>query len=239
MSERSLLTLTGADRVAFLQDLISNDMARATPDMPLYAALLTPQGKFLADFFVLPMGDAHLIDVASSHAAPLAQRLNMYRLRRDVTIAESPLRVAYDPAGLPDPRHPALPHRRYGDTAHTPDPVALRVAHRIPQTGIELTPETYILEAGFERLNGVDFRNGCYVGQEITARMKHKTTLRKGLVQLAITGQAAPGTPITLNGASVGTVFSQAEGRALAHMRFDRLQEGLVAGDAQLTPTTD
>lgn len=238
MTTRSILAITGADRVAFLQSLVSNDVERASPDAPIYAALLTPQGKYLADFFVLPMGDAHLIDVAESHAASLAQRLSMYRLRRDVDIAPSALNVAHDDAGLPDPRHPALPRRLYGTRAHTPDPVALRVTHLIPETGIELTPDTYILEAGFERLNGVDFRKGCYVGQEITARMKHKATLRKGLVRLRIDGAAEPGTEILTNGRQAGVLFSQAEGHALAHMRHDRISNDMTAGEAKLSPAS-
>ena len=90
---------------------------------------------------------------------------------------------------------------------------AIRVAHVIPETGIELTPDTYILEAGFERLHGVDFRKGCYVGQEVTARMKHKTELRKGLVQVAVEGAAPVGTPIlTGDGREAGVLYTQSGG---------------------------
>jgi folate-binding protein YgfZ len=113
------------------------------------------------------------------------------------------------------------------------------VEHCIPETGIELVPdETYILEAGFERLHGVDFRKGCYVGQEVTARMKHKTDLRKGLVQVEIEGAAPPGTPIlTTEGREAGTLFTRSGGRALAHIRFDRAEGDLHAGTARVRVT--
>ena len=95
--------------------------------------------------------------------------------------------------------------------------------------------DSYILEMAFERLNGVNFRKGCYVGQEVTARMKHKAELRKGLVRLAIDGSAAPGTPITLpDGREAGRLGSVAQGRALAHLRFDRAEGPLLAGAATL-----
>ncbi|MEM0944029.1 MAG: tRNA-modifying protein YgfZ, partial [Pseudomonadota bacterium] len=114
---------------------------------------------------------------------------------------------------------------------------ALRVALTVPEAGAELLPdETFILEAGFERLHGVDFRKGCYVGQEVTARMKHKTTLRKGLVQVAVEGSADPGTEIVAgSGKPAGKLFTQAGGLGLAHLRFDRAGVGMRAGDAEVS----
>lgn len=237
MTARTLISLTGADRVTFLQGLVTNDI-RETNDSLTYAALLTPQGKYIADFFVATLPDTLLIDVAASHAPQLAQRLMIYRLRSDVSIEESPLKVAFGATGYADPRHPDLPIRSYGDTANTPDPLDARITHMIPETGIELTPDSYILEAGFERLNGVDFKKGCYVGQEIVARMKHKTTLKKGLTRLKIDGAAPVGTAILQGDKPAGTLFSTNDTHALAHMRFDRIADGLTAGDAKLAPDT-
>ena len=115
---------------------------------------------------------------------------------------------------------------------------ALRVANCIPQSGVELIPdETYILEAGFERLHGVDFRKGCYVGQEVTARMKHKTELRKGLAPVAVDGPAAPGTEITADGKTAGTLLTRAGDRAIAYLRFDRANGEMRAGAARVTRT--
>ena len=238
---RQIYEISGPDRDHFLQGLVSNDVRKLAKG-PVYAALLSPQGKYLADFFLVPWGEKVLLDIDASLGPATVQRLTMYRLRADVTIAPSPLSVfrgtgPTPEAALPDPRHPALGWRLYGPEGGTDgtDWDSLRVTHVIPETGIELTPETYILEAGFERLNGVDFRKGCYVGQEVTARMKHKTELRKGLVRLAITGAAPVGTPILgAEGRAVGTLYTQASGFALAHLRLDALEGPLTAGGARL-----
>jgi len=172
MTDRTVIALTGTDRVAFLQGLVTNDVEKADGSI-IYTALLTPQGKFISDFFVLGQKDRLLIDVANVTAAELVKRLSMYRLRSDVQIVETDITVIRcENAPGADDQPPKMT-----------DWDNIRVAHLIPETGIELTPDTYILEAGFERLNGVDFKKGCYVGQEIVARMKHKTTLKKGLAQ--------------------------------------------------------
>jgi folate-binding protein YgfZ len=111
------------------------------------------------------------------------------------------------------------------------------VAALVPEAGVELVPDdSYILEAGFERLHGVDFRKGCYVGQEVTARMKHKTELRKGLVRVAVEGAAPVGTPILANGKEAGTLFSQSGGQAIAWLRHDRIQPVMQAGGALVRP---
>lgn len=243
-SARQIFTLTGPDTLSFLQGLVSNDVGKLKDGL-VYAALLTPQGKYLADFFLLQQGQAVLLDVAEPLAAGLVKRLNMYKLRADVTIAPSDLVLsqgldAAPPDGHLDPRTPALGWRAYrpepGPTIPTDDWDALRVAHGIPESGIELTPDdTYILEAGFERLHGVDFRKGCYVGQEVTARMKHKIELRKGLARVAISGDAEPGAEITADGKPAGTLHTRSGDRALAHLRFDRAEGVMQAGAAQVT----
>ena len=240
-AQRRVLAIRGPDREGFLQGLVSNDVKRARDGL-VYAAMLTPQGKYLADFFLHETGEEMLLDVAEALAEPLARRLAMYRLRADVEIVETPLMVARGtgtapPGALPDPRHAALGWRRYGSQGGDDgtDWDALRVQHLIPESGIELIPEeTYILEAGFERLNGVDFRKGCYVGQEVTARMKHKTELKKGLARVLIEGAAPVGTPITAGGKPAGTLFTQSGGRAIAHLRFARSRGEMQAGPARL-----
>ena len=245
---RRLVSLTGPDSLSFLQGLVTNDVLRLKEPGLVYAALLTPQGKFLVDFFIANTGDALLLDLPEAFAEATLRRLNMYRLRAQVQIAPSDLTVSWGlgpaPEGaLPDPRHPALGWRYYG-AALPQQPVdwdAIRVAELIPESGIELIPdETYILEAGFERLNGVDFRKGCYVGQEVTARMKHKTELKKGLVRLRLAAPVAPGTPVTLpDGREAGRIGTVSGLRALAHLRFDRLAGPLMAGDTQAFAETE
>lgn len=240
---RRLVELTGKDALPFLQGLVSNDvLPLAKGDGLVWAALLTPQGKYLADFFVVNSGGRLMLDLPGALADGVMKRLAMYRLRADVAFAALDLPVTRGlgapPAGaLPDPRHPALGWRAYGPAGGAPsiDWDAIRVEHVIPETGIELIPdETYLLEAGFERLHGVDFRKGCYVGQEVTARMKHKTELRKGLVRLRIEGAAPVGTPILQGAREAGVLFTQSGGRAVAHLRFDRMDGPLTAGEARL-----
>jgi len=242
-TDRTVLKITGSDRVDFLQGLITNDM-NALRDGLLYAALLSPQGKYLFDFLLRADGDAILLDVKTDAAPALAGRLNMYKLRADVAIEATGLAVWLGTGEPPDgafadPRHTALGWRYYGDLAATPTEIdrdAIRVEHVIPETGVELIHnESYILEMGFERLNGVSFRKGCYVGQEVTARMKHKTELRKGLVRVEIAGTCAPATPITRDDRPVGTLHTVAGDHAIAWLRFDRAGGEMRAGEAAVT----
>lgn len=241
MTDRTVLRLTGVDREDFLQGLVTNDVKRLADGL-VYAALLSPQGKFLADFFLVPAEDAILIDVASTLAQPLAQRLSMYKLRADVAIEATDIVPARGLGDAPegayaDPRHTALGWRAY-DGRQTETDASwddIRVAQCIPETGIELTPDSYILEAGFERLHGVDFRKGCYVGQEVTARMKHKTELKKGFVTVSVAGSAPVGTEITSGGKPAGTLFTQSNDQAIAYLRFDRAGPDMQAGDAHVS----
>lgn len=241
MPDRSVLALGGKDRVDFLQGLVTNNIAKAK-DGIVYTALLTPQGKFVADFFVVGEGDRLLLDVATSHMQALGQKLTMYRLRADVSISLTDLVVSRGTGPAPegayaDPRHPALGWRAYGttDVSDATNWDALRVENLIPETGIELNEETYILEAGFEALHGVDFKKGCFVGQEIVARMKHKTTLRKGLALVSIDGDAQTGDDITADGKPAGTLYTISGDRGLAFLRFDRAEGEMQAGKAKLT----
>ena len=237
---RAVYEIIGNDAESFLQGLITNDIERLDQGL-LYAAILTPQGKYLADFFLLRHESRILLDADAASAPGLIQRLNMYKLRADVAIAEAGLNVSrgtgHMPVGaLPDPRHPDMGWRLYGASTGDDgtDFDAIRVAHCIPETGIELTPDTFILEAGFERLNGVDFRKGCYVGQEVTARMKHKTELRKGLRTVQIDGIAPVGSDITANGKAAGTIYTQSGNKAIAYLRFDRAKGQMQAADAMV-----
>lgn len=242
MTARRILRLSGPETEEFLQGLITNDTGRLA-DGIVYAALLTPQGKFLADFFLVRDGGDVLLDVAEALAEDLTKRLTMYKLRRKITISPTDLHLQRGtgpaPTGaLPDPRHPDLGWRAYSTAPEADDGTdwdAIRVAHCIPETGIELTPDSYILEAGFEALNGVDFRKGCYVGQEVTARMKHKTELRKGLRRVQIEGSAPVGTEILADGKPAGTLFTQSGGAAIAYLRLDRAKGEMTAGTARLT----
>ena len=243
-SDRRIFQISGADALPFLQGLTSNDvLPLAKAPGIVWTALLTPQGKYLADFFVLNTGEMLLLDINESLADTTLRRLTMYKLRSDVAFGPSALVVirglGETPAdALPDPRHEALGWRAYRSLGDAPqiDWDAIRVAHVIPESRIELIPDdSYLLENGFERLNGVNFRKGCYVGQEVTARMKHKTELRKGLTRVTIEGQAPVGTEVLAAGKVVGRLFTQSGTHALAHLRLDQAKGVMTAGSARIT----
>lgn len=246
--DRRILALEGPrdEQIAFLNGLVSNDVRRVKPGHAVYAALLTPQGKYLADFVVFENAAGNLrLDADAGQIDDLLKRLSMYKLRRPLKLAIEPeTRVALfwgegEKPGLADPRDAALGTRLYADEeavaaalaqAAPADYDAHRLALGIPASGRDLIPnDGYILEAGFERLHGVDFRKGCYVGQEIVARMKHKTELRKGLARVRVEGEAPEGAEIrNAEGKPAGILRSHKGGLGLADLRFDRAQGELT-----------
>lgn len=234
---RTVLRLSGSDVEHFLQGLVTNDVAGLKNGI-VYTALLTAQGKYRFDFFMVPDADGVLLDVAAEMAASLTQVLSMYKLRSDVVIEATDQTVTRGIGPAPDgafadPRHASLGWRGYhGQTGTDADWDALDVAACVPQGGVELTGDSYILESGFERLNGVDFKKGCYVGQEVTARMKHKTELRKGLAVVTVLGSAPVGTEIKAGDKVAGILYRQANGQGIAYLRFDRAKGDMTAGDA-------
>ena len=190
-----------------------------------------------------------LLDVKAERAAALAQRLGLYRLRARVAVEPTSSRSCSASAPRPQARSPTRGDPGLGWRAYVADrrrsspawrrstPAELearRIALGVPETGVELLPDdSYILEMGFERLNGVDFRKGCYVGQEVTARMKHKTELRKGLARVRIEGRRRRRAPRSAPAAGRGTLLSR-RATGLAYLRFDRAKGELTAGAARV-----
>ncbi|ROT98031.1 YgfZ/GcvT domain-containing protein [Histidinibacterium lentulum] len=236
MTDRLVIAVSGADRLKFLDGLVTNALP-SPGDGLRYAALLTPQGKYIADFFMMAEDERILLDAPAAIAPALAQRLGMYKLRADVTIEDSGLKVSRGtgeaPEGaLPDPRHPAMGWRLYGTTEGDDgsDWDAIRVEAMVPEAGAELTGDSYPLEMGLDRLHGVDFRKGCYVGQEVTARMRHKTELKKGLARLRLSGPATAGAEILAGEKPAGTLHTVSGNRGLAWLRYDRATGPMLAG---------
>ncbi|PVH30457.1 YgfZ/GcvT domain-containing protein [Pararhodobacter oceanensis] len=243
-SGRAILQVSGEDRVKLLQGLVTQDLERVARDGIGYSALLTPQGKLIADFMLVHQEDALLIDMDEALAEDLARRLTMFKLRSKAEIArlEMPVTRGIGPmpeGALEDPRHPSLGWRLYGAALEQGEPVdwdALRIAARVPKIGLELqSGDSFILELGFERLHGVDFRKGCFVGQEVTARMHHRTSLRRRLMVVSLSQPVPAGSVVVNeNDREVGVVYTQAEGRGLAHLRVDRAEGVLRAGEAEV-----
>ena len=186
LTDRAVLRVSGPDARAFLQGLVTADV---NGPLPAWSALLTPQGKALFDFILWADGDDLLLDCEAAQADALARRLSIYRLRRAVTIApDESLAVHWSPAadapGAPDPRLPSLGHRWLAP----PDEPAAgwhahRLAHGVVEGVAELgSGETLWLECNARELGGVSFTKGCYVGQENTARMHHRSKVNRRLV---------------------------------------------------------
>ncbi len=237
LTDRAVLAVTGPDAAALLQGLVTNTVTRVTAVTPVYAALLTPQGKVQTDFFLFADGaGGFLIDVAAAAADDLLKRLKLYRLRAAVALDPRPdLHVFASweaggaSAGPPsDPRLPALGRRWIADAAETDADLSAYTLHRLA-LGVPDTADVagaFALDANLDELNGLDFRKGCFVGQEVTARMKHKTQPRRRLVPLLVEGEVSPGATVTgANGTELGEIASAASGRALASLRLDRLRE--------------
>jgi folate-binding protein YgfZ len=255
LADRGVVSVSGEDATGFLQGLLTNDVERLGPGEARYGALLTPQGKILFDMIaVRAPGEepSYLIDCAAAQAADLAKRLGFYRLRAKVTIVdqsagravaafwgEMPPRID-DGLLFADPRDPRL-----GWRAILPRPVAaavglehvneyegLRIAVGAPKGGLDFAyADAFPHDANLDLLHGVDFDKGCYVGQEVVSRMKHRGTARKRVARVKLAGPApAPGTPVLDRELAVGALGSSSGREALALLRLDRAEEAKAAG---------
>jgi folate-binding protein YgfZ len=231
LDDRVVIALSGPDARTLLQGLITNDIERLSPGRALYAALLTPQGKILFDFLITEGDGAVLLDCAAASAEALAKRLIMYRLRAKVEIAIRPQLAVVWGEGLDDPRLSTLGRRTVMARAEVSAlPSGAYLEHRlklgVPEGADFGSDKMFALDAGLEELHGVSFEKGCYVGQELTARMKHRGTARKRL--LVIEGDSVlppPGTDVKAAGHSLGEITSTYGARGFALIRLDRLQE--------------
>ena len=237
LSDRAIIAVGGPGAKTFLQGLITNDIEKLAPDAPLYAALLTPQGKVLFDFLLYEREGTVLIDCARVSAEVLEKRLAMYRLRAKVEItSRGDLAVIASWNGAmgtswQDPRLIELGCRTVA--VDTVDELSLDAytAHRldlgVPEGRDFGQDEMFALDADLEELHGVSFDKGCYVGQELTARMKHRGTARKKLlpIEAASGGLPSPGARVTANGSDLGAITSIYKNRGFALIRLDRLAE--------------
>ena len=238
MSDRSILCISGPDAKSFLQNLVTNDVTKLKNNI-IYAALLTPQGKLFSDFFLVDSKQGVLIDVHSKLGDSLLKSLNLYKLRAEIKIEKTDLKVSTGVKSKPqkafdDPRNPKMGWRYYGSedlSQKNIDWEKLRVQNLVPEFGKELSSDSYILEYGFERLNGVDFKKCC----EVAARMKHKSKLRKGLTIVETAEKVPFDTPINVNDKIIGKVLSSSDNQALAYLRFDFACQNMMAGKVKIT----
>ncbi len=246
LDDRALLYLTGADVRAFLQGLLTNDLAQLAPMRPLWAALLGPQGKALFDMILFDDGAGGvLLDCEATRADDLARRLTMYRLKRAVTIARSPLAVlaAWGDSSRPDwphdPRLPALGQRAPGTPVAGAATVATYHAHRyalgVPQGVADLgIDQTLWLEADAAELNGVSFTKGCYVGQENTARMHYRANVRRRLLPVELAADPGEVRQIVADDRPAGELRGFSGLRGIAWLRLEHAHAPLTLEGARV-----
>lgn len=236
LSSRAVLRLSGEDRYTFLQGLITQDIEKLLSQPAIFGALLTPQGKILFDFFICTQGDDLLIDCDAESADALLKRLSLYKLRAKVTIEKAEDLNVYASAhqpegnnetGFADPRHSNLGWRLIGAHTETTTSQAYherRIAAGIPELGSDFgAEEMFLLDVNYDVFNGVDYKKGCFVGQEVTSRMKRKGDARKRtLVATFEDGPAEKDVGITAGESVLGHLMSSTQNKALALIRLDR-----------------
>lgn len=257
LPDRGVVSVTGADARTFLDNIVTNDLARLDGQVAVHAALLSPQGKILFEFLVVHAQAGFLLDVQRGSAANLIKRLAMYKLRADVAISDVSSAFAVlalwgqdrcssgetsGSVSFADPRHPDLglrilaEARFQADIASATNGVrvaaddyhAHRVALGVPEGGRDYPlGDTFPHEANFDQLNGVSFTKGCYVGQEVVARMQHKSVVRKRVVRIRAEAALTSGADVRVGEAVIGTVGTVAGRDALAMLRLDRAVEAI------------
>ena len=237
---RALICLDGPDSESLLQGIITQDITLLETQPAIFTAMLSPQGKWQHDFFIIKHDNVIYIDHDAAVTETLLKRLKLYKMRADVSIrlcdewhfALWPTQATAPSGGIHfiDPRHEALPARHWSKSpiasdVTTQDYAAIRVAHGIPEGGVDVTEKETALDVSYDHLHAVSFTKGCYVGQEVTARMHYKSVVRKGFFQVQ--------SEVPLKAA--GTI--QCNGKAVAELRSHHGEQGIAFGriDAVLT----
>lgn len=250
---RKLVKVSGTDAKKFLQGMITNDIEASISSL-IYSALLTPQGKYLFDFFIAGLDEENfLIDIDLENHKKFLDKLKLYKLRSNVSFEEIDSSVILGfgeriKGSFNDPRNKKLGWRKIVfrnlinyDFEHKEnffkEYEKKRIDLCIPKCGCELkSGETYILETGFDKINGVSFTKGCFVGQEVTARMRHKTALKNGLVILQSSTQVLEfnGQITNENGKPVGSITSSLNNKGLGIIKFIYSKGKLFCGETEL-----
>lgn len=242
LRNRGLIHIEGEDRAAFLQGLISQDVTKLTTAKILYGCLLTPQGKFLHDFF-LHHGDGFiLLDCeGGARARDLFERLNKYRLRSKVQLSVEENHSVYalfnTESGLPDPRHFKLGNRHFEKpddmpAEHFEEWDQQRIILGVPDGSRDMEVEkSTLLECNIDTLNGLDWKKGCYMGQELTARMHYRGLAKKHLYAIAFNGHPpAPFTDLYLGDKLIGNMRSSCQNIGLALLKDEAIEDIKNAG---------
>lgn len=259
LPDRGVLQVSGYDARAFLHGLVTNDVEALKPGEARFAALLSPQGKILFDFFIYGKGESLLLDCPAAQLSDLIKRLSIYKLRAKVVIEDvssqfvvaafwgesktlglAPVISAYaDPRYEPMGWRLLVPREEVRALAGLTSAMesgadqyhAHRIALAVPEGGKDYTfGDTFPHEACYDQLNGVDFNKGCYVGQEVVSRMQHRGTARTRIIAVEADGPLASGSDVTAGDYPIGKLGSVSGHRAIALVRLDRATEALEKG---------
>ncbi|WP_019903768.1 folate-binding protein YgfZ [Methylobacterium sp. 77] len=250
LPDRAVMTIAGEEATSFLQGVVTCNIETLEPGEARLGGLLTPQGKILFDFLIWSSGDGFRLDCPAEQAPALAKRLTLYRLRAKVTIAVDPTlgiaaswdgaETSADTERLREGRLASLGERlvfsegAFSADATEADYHAHRIGLGIPEGGRDFAyGEAFPHEALMDQLGGVDFRKGCYVGQEVVSRMQHRGTARTRIVPVISTeGEALiSGAEVSAGPRGLGAIGSVSGSRGLAMLRLDRLADAVAAGE--------
>ncbi len=241
LPDRAVIRLSGEDRLSFLQGIVTSDLDRMTT-APAFAALLTPQGKILFDFFIVKEEEALLIDCCKDAAEAFLKRLSLYKLRAKVSleIVEDKQVVASETeisSGFPDPRNEKLGWRSIvsGDVPAADEGYdRRRIALGVPEFGKDFGgDEMFLTDVNYDALHGVSYKKGCFIGQEVSSRMKRKGDIRRRTLIATFDGSTPEkAAPVTAGGSTLGEIMSGANGVALALIRMDRWEKAQAEGAA-------
>ena len=235
LSNRTVIRLSGEDRLSFLQGLITQDVELLKDQPAIFTTLLTPQGKILFDFFIIADGDELFIDCHDDAAQALIKRLSLYKLRAKVAIesaTDKKIIVSHEAidGGYVDPRHERLGWRAIVSDANiqaNTDYDKRRIALGIPEFGKDFgSDEMFLLDVNYDALNGVSYQKGCFIGQEVASRMKRKSEARRRTLIASFDGSTPEKGAAVMAGAStLGEIMSSADGKALVQIRLDRWEK--------------
>jgi len=234
LAHRSVISVSGGDAEAFLNAIVTASTLGLRDGEFRYGGLLTPQGKLIADMMLTRAGAAILIDCAALAAPAVIRRLTMMKLRAAVSIEErADLGVSVF-GGFPDPRSDVAPMRLIGPRADAADASAYhaaRIAAGLAEQGFDFGLEdVFAADINMDLVGGIDFKKGCFVGQEVASRMKRRGTARRRTLKARVSqGTAAP-CPVLAGDFEIGMLTSISGGEALARVRIDRLAEARASG---------
>jgi folate-binding protein YgfZ len=248
LPDRTVVAVSGEDAREFLQGLITNDIHKVTAEKAVFAALLSPQGKFLYDFFIIAHDGKFLLETDKAGVPELIKRLTMYKLRSRVEISEMPeIQVAWSKSQVSgnivyaDPRLPEMGFRIIGknlNAASNDEYDKNRISLGIPEGGKDLIyNKSFPMQWAYDKLNAIDFNKGCYVGQEVTARSKHIGTMRKAPYMIQAEATLPPQeTPVLADGKEIGVLASSINNTGLALLNIEAVNTGkLSAAEMAIT----